>query len=106
MNNAIKYLIEELVRIYLRGVFLTTGSVNDPKKSRYHLEFIIGDLEYANYVKKLLNQYNLNSKVLKRENKYMVYIKEAEKIGDYLIYIVSNNNDLVFNTISNNKIAE
>lgn len=90
---------EELVRIYLRGVFLTTGSVNDPKKSRYHLEFIIGDLEYANYVKKLLNQYNLNSKVLKRENKYMVYIKEAEKIGDYLRMINAINSLFYFEDI-------
>lgn len=36
----------------------------------------------------------------------LVKNRKVEKIGDYLIYIVSNNNDLVFNTISNNKIAE
>ena len=75
---------DELIRIYLRGVFLTTGSINDPKKSRYHLEFFIVDYDYANFIKDLLNQYNLNSKIIKRENKYMIYVKEAEKIGDFL----------------------
>ena len=30
-----------LTRIYLRGVFISSGSVNDPKKSRYHLEFLV-----------------------------------------------------------------
>ena len=73
-----------LIRAYLRGLFLSTGSINDPKKSRYHLEFLVNNKEYALFISKLLNKYNLNSKVLKRENKYMVYIKESEKIGDFL----------------------
>ena len=30
---------EDNARSYLRGVFLASGSVNDPKTSRYHLEF-------------------------------------------------------------------
>ena len=75
---------QELIKAYLRGVFLGVGSVNDPKKSRYHLEFLVNDLEYAKFISKLLNIFDLNSKVLKRENKYMIYIKEAEKIGDFL----------------------
>ena len=28
---------EELIRAYLRGLFISTGSINDPKTSRYHL---------------------------------------------------------------------
>ncbi len=75
---------DNLTRIYLRGVFISCGSVNDPKKSRYHLEFLVDEKEYADFVNKRLNAYFLNSKVLKRENKYMIYIKEAEKIGDFL----------------------
>ena len=75
---------DNLTRIYLRGVFIACGSVNDPKKSRYHLEFIVETEEYANFINDSLNSYFLNSKVLKRDNKYMIYIKEAEKIGDFL----------------------
>lgn len=75
---------DELIKSYLSGLFLSIGSVNDPKTSRYHLEFVTSDLEYANFISKLLNRYNLNSKVLKRENKYMIYIKESEKISDFL----------------------
>ena len=75
---------EDLIRSYLRGLFLVSGSVNDPKKSRYHLEFNLKNKEYSLFIKKLLNKFNLNSKVLHRDNKYMVYIKEAEKIGDFL----------------------
>lgn len=80
------YLIDDDAskRAYLRGLFLACGSVNDPKKSRYHLEFLVEHLEYAKFCSHLINEYGLNSKVLKRENKYMIYVKEAEKIGDFL----------------------
>ncbi len=78
------YSDEDLLRAYIRGVFLSVGSINDPKKSRYHLEFMVSDKEYSNFVNVLLNKFELNSKVLKRENRYMVYVKEAEKIGDFL----------------------
>lgn len=81
-----KYIVadEELSRAYLRGVFLAVGSINDPKKSRYHLEFIVQEKEYALFLVDLLNKFKLNSKYIKRDNKYMVYMKEAEKIGDFL----------------------
>ena len=75
---------DNLTRMYLRGVFIACGSVNDPKKSRYHLEFLVDNKEYADFISHRLNSYFLNSKVLKRENKYMIYVKEAEKIGDFL----------------------
>ena len=90
---------DELIRIYLRGVFLTTGSINDPKKSRYHLEFFISDYDYAYFIKDLLNKYNLNSKIIKRENKYMIYVKEAEKIGDFLRMINAINSLFYFEDI-------
>lgn len=80
------YLISDdnLVRTYIKGVFLSKGSINDPKTSRYHLEILVNNEEYAKFINNLLNNYNLNSKILKRENKYMIYIKEAEKIGDFI----------------------
>lgn len=82
---------DESVRAYLRGVFLMSGSINDPKTSRYHLEFLVSDEKYAYFINDLLNKYNLNSKVLKRETKYMIYIKEAEKISDFLRIINAYN---------------
>lgn len=75
---------DELIRAYLRGVFMMNASINDPKTSRYHLEFNLNSEKYAKFICNLLNKYNLNAKTLHRENKYMVYIKEAEKIGDFL----------------------
>lgn len=86
MNKPMEYIIsdDDLVRSYLGGLFLVTGSINDPKTSRYHLEFLVDDSEYAKFISELLNRYDLNSKIIRREKKYMVYIKEAEKISDFL----------------------
>ena len=80
------YLIDELKdkQAYLRGIFMMCGSINDPKTSRYHAEFVISNEETANEVNKLLNELHFNSKVIKREKNYMVYIKESEKISDFI----------------------
>lgn len=88
-----KYIIDdnELIRAYLMGLFLGAGSVNNPEKSSYHLEFSVDNEKYAEFISNLLNQYQLNSKVIRRENKYMIYIKEAEKISDFLKIIQATN---------------
>jgi len=85
------YSDDDLVRAYLRGVFLSSGSINDPKTSKYHLELLVDSLEYAEFISKLLNDNDLNSRVISREKKYMVYIKEAEKISDFLRIIRAYN---------------
>ena len=75
---------DELRQAFIRGCFMISGSVNDPKTSRYHLEFLIQKIEFANFLCELLNSYNLNAKVLRRKKGHMVYIKESEKISDLL----------------------
>ena len=55
-------------RAYLAGAFLSCGSVNNPETSNYHL----------------INRFELNAKIIKRRNKYVVYLKSSEKIGDFL----------------------
>jgi DNA-binding protein WhiA len=84
---------------YLRGIFLSSGSVNDPKTSRYHLELLVQSEKHAKFINKLINSYNLNSKVLRRNNTYMVYIKEAEKISDFLRMIKASGGVLYFEDI-------
>ena len=90
---------EDLIRAYLRGLFLVTGSINDPKTSKYHLEFLVDTASYANFISDLLNQSDLSSKVIKREKKYMVYIKEAEKISDFLRIIKAYNGVMYYEDI-------
>ena len=80
----------EEIRAYLRGVFSATGSINDPKKSRYHMELLISNPEEAVFVQKLLNIFDLNAKILNRDKGFMIYIKEAEKISDFIKILGAN----------------
>lgn len=81
-----EYLVgaNEEIRSYLRGVFLAGGSINDPKTSRYHMEILMNEPKEAIFVQKLLNIFDLNAKILNRDKGYMVYIKEAERISDFI----------------------
>ena len=101
LNIPKEYIVsdEEAVRAYLRGLFVVSGSVNYPKTSRYHLEFVVDNNSYAQFIKSLLDNYNLNAKIIKRTKNYTVYIKEAEKISDFLRVIKAYNAVLYFEDI-------
>ena len=71
-------------RAFLAGCFLSSGSVNDPKNSNYHLEMSVDDINLARYLKDLCNSFNLNAKIITRRNREVVYLKSAEKIADFL----------------------
>ena len=70
---------------------MTCGSVNDPKTSRYHCEFVISNYNTAEYVNNLLNEMHFKSKLIKRDKNYMVYIKEAERISDFIKMLNATN---------------
>lgn len=81
---------KEFLRCYLRGAFLANGSINDPySKGGYHFEISTLDEEFALYLRKLINEYDLKSKISKRRNSYIVYLKKGESIGDFLRIINS-----------------
>lgn len=81
-----EYIIDNIdeIKAYIRGVFLSQGSVNDPKTSRYHLELLIDKPDEAVFVQKLVNTFDMNAKLLNRDKGYMVYLKESERISDFL----------------------
>lgn len=69
---------------FFRGVFLACGSISSPKSTGYHFELVFKEKEEADYMLKLLKIFNLTPKKIKRNNTYMVYIKQAEEISDIL----------------------
>ncbi|MBY0146392.1 DNA-binding protein WhiA [Neobacillus niacini] len=71
-------------RSYLRGAFLAGGSVNNPETSSYHLEIASLYKEHNDSLCELMNKFGLNSKTLERKKGYITYLKEAEKITEYL----------------------
>ena len=80
-----KYLEKNCCRrAYLRGAFLAGGSVNNPETSSYHLEIANAYEEHNESLCELMNRFDLKAKILERRNGYITYIKESEKITEFL----------------------
>lgn len=71
-------------RAYLRGAFLAGGSVNNPETSSYHLEVFSLYKEHNDALCELMNKFGLKAKTLERKKGYITYLKEAEKIAEFL----------------------
>lgn len=86
-------------RSYLRGAFLAGGSVNNPETSSYHLEIASLYKEHNDSLCELMNTFELNSKTLERKKGYITYLKEAEKITEYLNIVGAHNALLRFEDV-------
>ncbi len=71
-------------RAYLRGAFLAGGSVNNPETSSYHLEIFSLYKEHNQALCDVMNTFGLNAKTLERKKGFIVYLKEGEKISEFL----------------------
>ncbi|MBN2876387.1 MAG: DNA-binding protein WhiA [Bacilli bacterium] len=83
-------------RAYLRGAFLATGSINSPDTSAYHMEIQAFSEVQANVIKDIANFFMLNAKVTKNKRGFIAYLKEAEKIADFLRVIGASNSLFTF----------
>ena len=70
-------------RAFLRGVFLTSGSVTDPN-SGYHLEIAAGDREHAARILEIMGIFGIEAKTIERKHNFVVYMKEGAAIVDFL----------------------
>lgn len=71
-------------RSYLRGAFLASGSVNNPDSASYHLEIVSTYQDHSQALCDLMNRYHLHAKWIERKRGFVVYIKEGDKIGEFL----------------------
>ncbi len=86
---------EDKAKAMARGAFMASGSVSNPNKE-YHLEIVFADKENLRKVNDILNSYLINSKVIARKNEYIIYLKDAEGISNFLAFIGANNSVLEF----------
>jgi hypothetical protein len=70
-------------RAFLRGAFLSIGSISDPTKG-YHLEFVCTDSEKAGQLQSVLHGFDIDGKIVLRKKYYVVYLKEGESIVNLL----------------------
>lgn len=70
-------------RAFIRGAFLTSGSISDPEKS-YHFEIVCTGHKRAEQLQETVNSFDVEAKIVPRKKNYVVYLKEGEQIVDIL----------------------
>lgn len=68
---------------FIRGAFLSCGTITDPNKN-YHLEFVIPHEKLCNDFLSLMLDVELEPKKIKRGNNYILYFRDSESIEDVL----------------------
>ena len=89
---------EQLARLYIREAFIKSGSINNPSK-KYHLQIMFKENKKAEEMRLLLENFNINAKIIKKDKEYMLYIKDGEEISDFLALIGANNSVLRFEEV-------
>ena len=85
-------------KAYLRGVFLAAGMATNPAKS-YQLEILCERELLAGDIRRLIANVGLKAKITQRRGKYIIYIKDAEQISDFLGLIGASNELFKFENI-------
>ena len=70
-------------RAFLRGAFLSIGSISDPEKG-YHLELVCTNEEKAKQLQEIMLNFEIESKMVMRKKYYVVYLKEGKAIVELL----------------------
>lgn len=86
------------LKALIRGIFLGSGSVNNPE-NKYHLEIILSNIESAKNVQKLLEKVDINMKLFERKKGYSLYLKDGEEISKFFALIGANSAVLKFEEI-------
>lgn len=74
---------DECYGAFLRGVFLSCGTIANPDKN-YHLEFVVPYRNLSMDLLKILTDYGLKANCIMRKYAYVVYLKGSESIEDLL----------------------
>ncbi len=89
LSRLLGFDCEACTRYFLRGVFITAGSITDPAKTR-HMEFSCRDGATARLLSELLCEVGVPPRAIKRKNGTHLYYKNSMAMEDLLSYLHAN----------------
>lgn len=89
---------EQLKRLLIREQFIKTGYMNNPNKD-YHLEILFSSKRKAEEFKLMLEEFDISTKLIMKNQKHMIYIKDGEEISKFLALIGANSAVLKFEEV-------
>lgn len=94
----ISKLNQEQLKWLIRGAYLGGGSINNPEKT-YHLELGINKKEKAQAIIQKLQEIDIKTNIIEKNNEYAIYIKDGEEISKFLALLGANRAVLKFEEI-------
>lgn len=88
-NNSNLKQDEQLARLLIREAFIKKGFINDPNKD-YHLEILFKTKKKAEELKEIIFNLGIDIKSTKKDNLYMLYLKDGEEISSFLALMGAN----------------
>lgn len=83
-------------KAYVRGAFLATGNVTDPKQT-YHFEIGARHARAVKCLKEILESFSMEGSILERSQKnHLFYVKDSQVISDLLTIMGAVHSTLVF----------
>ena len=76
-------------RAFIRGAFLSSGSMSDPRKG-YHFEIVCPQEDKAVQLQEMIRSFHVDAKIVVRKKSYVVYVKEGAQIVDMLAVMEAN----------------
>lgn len=73
-------------RAFVRGAFMGAGTISDPSKN-YNMEIITPRKQLCEETAELMRSLDFECKVITRKNKYVIYIKNSDRIADILSFL-------------------
>ena len=71
---------------FTRGFFLGGGFVSHPR-GQYHLELVTESYQLAVATQELLGRFEIHARIIEKQNRYALYLKQAQAIVDSLALI-------------------
>ncbi len=84
---------DECYNAFLRGAFLSCGSVANPDKG-YHLEYVVQYNKLSGDLLKIITDSGLGAKYILRKYSHVVYLKGSEDIEDLITMMGAPNSSL------------
>ena len=79
----------EDIKAYLKIAFVLKGSINDPQRG-YNLEISTNSIEESILIEESMSIFDLNPKINDKKDVKIVYLKDSDKISDFLAIIGAN----------------
>ena len=89
VSNSLVYQRDCCKRAFIRGAFLSAGSMSDPQKG-YHFEIVCPDEGTGQQLQTIIRSFHIDAKIVLRKKSYVVYVKEGAQIVDMLAIMEAN----------------